>query len=588
MQIDINTYSPLLKISEVPPSMLEKIPSSMLCLLSKRAIQDKNYNAYGAILKHAFKNELFPHFDSFFRDCLESLDLQAVTILVKHLPHEVPLYNHEGSFQHSRFLAEIFGALCDSASEYRNHRVVMHDELSEFYKNAARIVVDAMQIFSVADLATISMLFPKVEFDQLVVRADINITNSTYDGLNLEHYKLAEKTPLLENMLNTDSVIIDSLLTRSYSEVLTQEKVKEVYRNLMNLNNEIITKVMQYTATTILDGSSNIAITFAPNTTSYFAPYQNLIKVSTDIKTDFHTLELIFMHELTHYFFNQIYQAAASPFRLSELKDLSFDVIVANNNNNEAVAMTLKQFQRLFNSDVMDAYLDHIRAEQAFVIEAGKILGCGIAEQNAANFQKATAVEYVKFVCPEIGFINLATGGGFVETSDTRLTNNHTALSTDDIVSLSQMYNKCATINFTHYAGFVVNPVCYNITFDEMKNETLNNCIPQIINEKQLDNDELFFISRVSDWASRGNEMFSYFGSDEDRFVELMVRLPEFVAAGLKHEIIQGLALMQHFWDKHVIPDIDKALDLYADKCADPVNNMPCLGGAVQDVAIEA
>jgi hypothetical protein len=567
-----------LDFSSMPPEVL-KILSPVIPQLANKALDNKDYESFEALIKISFQDQSYT---TYADECIDRVDLKAVEIATKYLSEE----------EKSEFLTRIYKR---SASYHLDigGKIILYDELKEFHKNACKLIVTSMKTFKASDLQIISSFFTKAEFEELITKNNIDLNDEAYKGLELEHYKLEEKSPLSAEISANNSIVIEALLTRTYSETLSQDEVRKIYHNLVATNDSIITKVMQYCATTILDGSSNIRIIFEPGVTSSFVLSKNIIKVNTDNHSEFNILGLIFIHELSHYFFNQIYKSGALPFNIGELRELTFNNVSTQDSNEEIITSILKPFAQLFSLKAIKSFLDHKRAELSFVNKAGELLGCATNQfleiENVMSNKGGNdpIVEFAKFECPEIILMPGITGTIFSETNSLIANATRTSsigISLDNFISCTQLYNKHSHSYPRSYFE-AANPVCPNLTFEEMITQIEAKFLPAIISQRGLDSHDLYFISRVADWANRGNSIYhsTYNNFDsQQRQVELMVRLPEMVAAGLKPSLVSALQPMVDFWNTYVMPDIDSALALYQAKCSDPANNMPCLGETVE------
>ena len=256
-------------VCDYPSNILKAYSGNARYKLALQSLIEKDYLALRCSLKH------MDDFYGILNDSVERLDLEAVKLIVARAENSDRKYIKDGSYINQYLLRH----LLDKNSEARFLQIENADKKrAEIFK----VLLKSKETSNITlqELQKLADILPKEQFEGFCKSKDIDITCDKFKDLELSQYSLEGLTQLLK-LENQTNNVINLLLSRTFSDQLTIEQVKEIYSNLYNLD-PIAREMLVYTGA-LINQNHPIKIMFGGKEGSYYSPEQNIIKIDNHL-----------------------------------------------------------------------------------------------------------------------------------------------------------------------------------------------------------------------------------------------------------------------------------------------------------------
>jgi hypothetical protein len=402
-----------------------------------------------------------------------------------------------------------------------------------------------------------NLLISKQEFEEFCKNKALDITTEKFKNLELSQYKFEGLEPLLK-LEDGNHTVLNLLLSRTFSDKLNMQEIKEIYTKLYNLD-DIAREKLIYTAA-LISQNNTIKIVFGEGTSSYYAAEQNIIKVENNfISEPIFNTESVLIHEIGHFVYEQINNNKALPFSLKSLKTLAKNIAknIAEDFEDPFIQATAiykiisdqKQISQFMNTakDQTTEILEYEKVARVPVDKAAELLLVDSKEYDKYLFTQEYT-EYFKLNSYiDLFFLN-ALAGFKADKVACQATADHVF---DNILKMyMSLHNTCAN---TH-------PFLPDITRAEIEKWATEEYLPQIVKELNLSSEQVHFLDRIADYINRGEHLLDDSGDENDKYVELIVRSQELKAAGLSSELTDSFKGLDQFHITHVSQHICEAI----------------------------
>lgn len=568
------------------PKSLESLKAALPKLILYAA-QRADYAQLESYVKSFFSLErgqfsnVYTQFTLQLRSMIEAAyDLKVVEIIV--------------SYADNLTMSELQSLFVDILNDYvaiSQGKLIAHDTMQDFIVKAVKICIEYKKEFSLADIHNIHAVLPSEDFVSFIKMKNIDLNNPLYKEFSFEDYSVFNPLLTLEQGAQSFTMT-ELLLSRTNATGIPTEEVVSFYDQLSAYKDVSVRAVMQLTAASIADKSSDLKIFFRPNVPSEYDQALNHVVIDTNTHHDFITLKPVIIHELGHYLFNHLYKSNLLPYNF---KILEGENIFNPENFIDASTTFYNKW-----SSLLGARIEYVNAGKDFVNLAANILGCPSFDyfkeelriSYDALYIDEPLVYYSKFICPEINLISHELG---IEESIDKLpqdqtSEDHAQEDFDHTISAYNFYRKMENFNST------ANPISRDVNLETAAHAVEKELLPYFLDSLSLTSSKLYVVKRVNDWINRGEGLIRdlpwignqredlirdlpWIGKPDSRDVELFVRLPEFITCGVGRDEMAQLDNMQKFWIDFVIPDVNAYMADFGAKCSDPTNDIPCIVG---------
>jgi hypothetical protein len=551
-------------------------------ILEEKAIEVMIENYHCGLISSLYKSNILNYlwyavgFSKESENSLKSID-DLEDVIIKYLKNITDSFiNDTGNIKNQFTLANEFrGDVFDHINKIRENLNIPRDQKSiinmSWQEKKEKIAKIAKVLFKYTteieqrDLENYAKVATLAEFNSLLIERKVDLSKM---DLNLPLYKILTQEPLVKGM-NYNSVE-DILLMRTYSQSNTLSEVKNTYSNLLKLN-KISSDIMHITALNILRGD-DIKIIFDPTIPGLYAPMENIVWVgSIDAKLN---NAAITIHELGHYAISSLYPFGnVMPFDTSKLNlfELMPDDVYGYHLNIEGDRKS-KFFEEAQND--LKKFVKYELAAKQVYIKAGELLGLNgkafapyILSKDTILFLKdnspidlfAIKLEEKMGLCDTTLSRKIAITDAYIKHMENAYQGNTCDLPSD--IKMLIESDECS-LSIEHYINGDLN-------FDEIKGFMVYQHIPFLIKYFSLNEDKVFFLERISDLASRGQDIYgcpaSYTTSNfvgvkcngDAYYQELMVRYAEFAAVGLEQELLDSFNNLSTYWQEETSPVIE-------------------------------
>lgn len=401
---------------------------------------------------------------------------------------------------------------------------------------------------------------------------DNEIDVSKFEDHLISSLLLQNPQVLLEEVQDNKSPL-QVLLSRTY--VVNGEKkivVNEAFKKLLSWPET--NKIFHYVAAKITNGD-DLKILFTDNS-SYYDIDTNFITVQTEVSS-LNSIESIAAQEFSHYLMNKIFDNSCQPFSFYGVTKVFYntEINTSNYNSNINTENLLNEFPQE-HEKLIKQLLDYNKAAIELLKLAASMLGYGVEKFNHTDdlvkYLKDNTIlpifllhKYENSVdCLEKSVqasIQLNLKPAYLKLTNSILSYNRDCGSEYINENYSDISNK--------FIPEDIENVIINENHLDISNKSIQGYIdaiifisdklyPAIIDEKKIQPDQNFFLSRIADILFRKTW--------EDKLAQFVVRLPEFAvmrqAGELKDpKIIKSFKPMTEFWDVYITPQMDSTIE---------------------------
>lgn len=561
LSLDILSYS---------PSVIKGFSFNQIREYAESSIDQKNYIALRYLLENTDPNKSIFASD-YLNHAIEKLDIEAVKILIDISSKSKSLFEKNAEYINERLLYNLFEdnfdyILLELNEETRKER--QHEIL--------KLLFNAMpkDSFTKYNVQKIIDHFSQQEFEDLCKTKELDLTEEKFEGLDLSVYKYENTDPVQK--LDENHNLIDLILSRTYSDDLGIDKIKDIYSKLYHL--DPIAKEMMTLVAVLISQNNNIKIIFEEGAESSYHYYKNIIKIDTKfIQEPVFNIESVTIHEIGHFIYHALYNSDATPFSKDSVKEFLTSLVpkykeYKDDEFEDGTAKFLIYNQEniiknLFNITKKMGIDSYESAAKKPIDKAAELLNINSSEYDKYIFTNEYC-EYFKFNSPiDLFFQNSQIGFAF-EAKNT--SSPKTQASHDVFHNMAHYYyaehTYCSISDNNNTAPF--QEIYKDATDDrsEIIRWSIEDYLPKIIIDLGLFNSQIHFLERIADYVNRGlhklqDHSFSSFMSDDnEKYAELIVRSMELKASGISEDadLIKSFHDIELWHIKHVSPDICK------------------------------
>lgn len=555
-------------LEDYPRNILKTYSDNSINYLAKRALDQKDYAGLKNILS------VMNYFYSIIDHVIAELDVQAAELVANRIKD---ISENRTTFETSS-VKKLFDF--DSLGEKVYFSNFSKEELFEKKKKIFQLFLeiinkDSLDSFILIQLALISN---EEYFYNFCKDKDIDLEDKKFKDLKdfLSIYTLINLKPLV-NLEGKNLTISNLLLSRTYSDELSITEVENIYYNLYNLS-PISREMIRYTASLISQNNA-IKILFTKGVSGSYLPNQNLILVDSAFAEEaIFNIESVTIHEIGHFVYEQIFTNGALPFNFTEIISLVHDAMNsfkkerANdpynilsyrhnyalnefNQTNEGlklpytstdVTMTVDSTHRLVN-----VTLEYEEAAKKIINKAAELIHFNINQYSKYLFTQ----EYTEFFKAN-SFIDLFSLNHYLSTDMNSSDYLISDMVFDNIFMIySSQQNTCPW-------GFI------EISRSEILRWAEEEFLPKLVAEFKLTPTQIHFLTRISDYLNRGEHLLAdkfeegnFIILSDEKYKELIVRCPEFRAAGIEEDIIDACKELEAYHMKYVSPSLNEFIN---------------------------
>lgn len=454
------------------------------------------------------------------------------------------------------------GTIIDSCiTNYILDNNLFKPRLDEFQKDAIKLILDVKTNTTITaeDLQILSFTGPEDEFKQFCQKKEVNITDEKFKKLDLSHYKYAEKAPVAEIAFNsTQYNLVDILLNKTYSDLLSANAIKEIYENIYAINNDG-KETLTYIAT-LMNKGHPLKIIFENGTLSYYSHMQDIIKIDTNFarEVDFN-IESVVAHEMKHFIYDQVFKFDSRPIDPSPIKEIN------------------EKADNIFGEGSIDFEQDN--AQMEFIIESFDFLRNHVFNNDSgiitffANFQQyqAAATAPLEYAAKLLGINSInsnytmpwAQHLKFNSKIDLFHLKSQSMILEESLSNIDTISDATYHSLFNMYQEHEV-PKFHNKT--EILKWAKEELYPEFIKELNLSRPEIHFLERMADLVNRAGFFpqngCNIRGDNENIEVESIVRSLELkLSIGNETKIMDTFVALDQFHAQHATPIICKFLN---------------------------
>ena len=420
--------------------------------------------------------------------------------------------------------------------------------------NARRIEIIKLLItgkpgITTSDLEMLSSFVDKNEFYDFCQANNIDLLSPEFSELDLRIYELDSIAPVFklpEGIKCHDTV--DLILSRTYSNEMEVDSIREVYTHLLNADN-IAHEMISHLGMKIAQGDSIKIIIKQDAPGPLYSNALNII-VMPPINDEFINTAATFIHELGHYFYDQVFKNNAIPIGRSEMKYLEQFFSETKPGENHSFKLQHTTLTDNIPQSVSNLWSQYTDAARGPVYKAAELIGFDMKQMNEIN----TSYDYYKYF-GEHSIISLFGYNALSQFTD----NDSFELQDLDLKILVPLYLEYYSAS---QAQCIVLPFGKEVTTQQLVKWTLETFFPKIIEDFDLDSNQIHFLSRISDCINRGMNA-DYFA----HYAELIVRYNELKAAGLEKDLLDSFHGLIKFHQDHASPLAQEELSSYYESC---------------------
>ena len=420
------------------------------------------------------------------------------------------------------------------------------------------------------ELEMLSLMVDKESFYNFVESAKIDL--KAFENINLEHFTLEK--PLIRDP--NGSSAIEYLLSKTYSECLSEKDVREIYE-IIYKTNDIGKAMLDYLAQRLQmkNKSDDFKIVFSQDQSSHYSRDRNWVKVNVpsnpNDERNFLSVAAIAAHEFAHLVVDKVFNVDAFPISLdSYLKGLLVDnpdcekLFNPNHSykdyDNDLVSSEEgRLMKKLHNSmfcgdmgfgqlkNLIEEQRVHLNASRALLRKAGLLLKLS-SEEMQRDYYLNELMEYLS----DHSLIGL-----FLLTSSIPEGVSLISKNKEEFLKEPKVEYAIATsvINLKKLPNFKDN-FQFDLDMSKSKADVYNALVekylPWVLNAFNLSKQDAYFTERAADIV---------FSKKSRRGVEPVVRCVEIDTQNAIHELSPELLdvcdPMRSFWRDYIIPKMN-------------------------------
>lgn len=380
--------------------------------------------------------------------------------------------------------------------------------------------------------------FNKYLDDHTIDPATFNLTD--YEIAHIPALLFKDAKPVIDSIPNqTDAITI--LLARTYTKELGKEGILSIYNNLSTCN--ITKKLIDYIATEIIKGDA-LKIIFSSGLSGYHSN-SHVVSIDTHSQCSGTTLESTIAHELSHWAMDKIFSNEGLPVSYKNLYHSTLDLTklnipYSNGVKIDNIPIIFKELQSL-----AEVSINYQKASLPLLEYATKLIS--VNPEAIESFK--TVSEMIEYLTHStiIPIFYLNSYNQFTEGKEQQLE--------EEIKTNSEIQGAVIKLIDELSSQRNYHQNCNSDIKTEL-NYILQDYLPQLISDRQLTEEQVFFLERMADIIFR---------SSKDRNTEFVVRYPEFAITehmqnGSDPEIKESFKGMQQFWEKNIVPQFDETI----------------------------
>ncbi|KIE05083.1 hypothetical protein NF27_EY01790 [Candidatus Jidaibacter acanthamoeba] len=552
LSVNIKPISNIEYLTQYPAQIFKNFSENVKNELAEEAIRQKDYQGLEYILKNS--ND----FNLFIYSAIEALDVKAIEIICN--------FDAAKKDIHDWHLEKVLSFGIEHEESFK----FSYEKIKQDKSDILKLLIKAKPALNIQDLQILSYIVNKEEFEEICKLKEIDASNfKGYETLDLAHYHFDGKAPLLKlsgNEYCADT--IDLILSRTYSEEVSQTKLKEIYNNLFNLD-PISKEMLSYLAMQIAKGDS-IKFIFENGATPFYSSAQNIIKIDTKfLDNPIFPIDSVIIHEIGHYYYDHLFKNDALPFDRAQLENIyqykekvfqekSKDVFYILENITEYIP--LFEFYKRIKDYENQAKKPIYKAAEILKVDTQFMEDYVLSENYSEYFKQNSIID--------LFLINSLFNYNFEHNAplDEVLPDSLVKSLLDIYFEYSAPKGQCIYSN---------NFFREEITTKEMEKWAMETFLPHMINELGLSSTQIHFLERIADYINREPVQYSEFSQDNDfeKHTELIVRYTELKAAGIEQDLIDSFSGLVEFHNKYVTPKAEAELSEYHIYCENFSNN---------------
>lgn len=572
-----------MNVNKLSNSFLKKLNSGTLSKMAENALQRKDYVS----LKKVLVIGDFYLAKGIIEEIYETLSIEALDEVKDILKEKI----NDTTIYYGIDLSEIV-SVEDIIKFIPGKGIVLDREWVR--EETAKFLIKLLGIkekINVDELQIFSSFVDKDTFYELIDSKNISLEDDKFKGLSIDHYELEARNPLFEEE-SRDSSVVDVLLSKTYSKTLGQEDVRSIYEGLYNNNSVMARDIMAYSAFSILNGSK-VKIVFEPDISSFYDPAKSMVQVSTGLKYD---TSAIAIHELGHYMLDSLFETRALPYNLKPFLYSINPLLVSVMENLDNYGMedsltSLVELRKIYDdnyekiSGLLLPMLSHQKGAVQVLSKAAELM-----KFNATGIEKYSSLTSSSNFFKDNSPINLfiSSSWGFFESLKVQSGKDdiYEAIAEDEDLKVSillayENYVGECSMEEKQFPLMSIQPQDEDIEdLKYISKVVIEEYFPKFAEELGLTNTQEMFLARVQDLVSRGCPYYGYELNckNYEKDVELIVRYPELVAAGVEQDILDSFSGLVQFWDDHIHPEVLSRVEQFNSDCGN------CISGIVEQV----
>jgi hypothetical protein len=526
-------------INDYPTHILKTYTEHAKYKLAKKSLIEKDYESLKILLHH------MDNFYSILYESIERLDLDAVKLIIDRAKDSDNEYIKNGSY----------------ISEYTIKNLFDHNNIARILdiENANTKRVEILKVLlkskspehiTVRELQKLSDVCTKEEFEDFYKSKNIDITSDRFKDLELSQYSLKGLNQVLK-LENQPNSVIDLLLSRTFSDQLTMEEIKNIYTNLYNLD-PIAQEMLVYTGA-LIHQNSTIKIMFGGGKGSYYSPESNIIKINNSfIDEDLFNTESVVIHEIGHFVYDQLFQFDAMPFDFNPLVKLFQPHMIDSENDQFLRARSTTYYKFLSDQNNIKNLKKLIVPLFQYEEAARKPV------DKAAELLRVNKTEYDKYLFKQ-EYTEYFKQNSYI---DVFFLNADAAFSTEKMTNSTipdHIFDNILNVYLANHDCENYDPFSKNITREEILRWATEEFLPKLVTELNLSPRQIHFLERIADYINRGEHLLEdtdHSDDENEKYVELIVRAMELKAAKIGSDLINSFEPLEQYHKQYVSPTI--------------------------------
>ena len=498
---------------------------------------------------------------------IEKLDVEAVKIIMEE--------SNGSIFSGNWNIQPLFGELYSNLAL----KLIGVQDIEIKKAQILKIGLDFMpKAFVNADvLSALSYVLSKQDFESFYKSKAIDIKAAEFKHLDLKHYELEDSKFALKTVGNNK--IIDLLLSHSYSEDISVEKIAAIYQKLYNLH-PIAKEMLGYAAHLIAE-HNDIKIIFGSDLVSSYNRDTNTILIDSNFqKEDVFNIESVVIHEIGHFVNHQLFDFDYSPFNITSLKSLlaklahKYQEYLADPYNFEILSLDglQKDAADLITNDKFQEFLKIFKiyedAAREPMNEAAALLKFNVSEYAEYPYTQ----QYTEYFKDHTAIDLFTVNGGLSIHRNKEVLNNSTKPTKGLDDNIFDNFYRIYTEEEIHCKP--ANPLKAELSREQITSWGMEEYLPKLVSDLQLNPKDIHFLHRIGDYVQRDKHILKEDTNHRtdsakvnQKYAELIVRCMEWEAAGIPQA--SSCKKLNDFHMNYVSPYIKQTiLESYQEKLA--------------------